>query len=423
MIQRTAKLTLLILGLWAILGALGCSGGSTPTVPGADDILASVDTGVDVTGETSRTAAEGIYSGTLQDSEGNPLAWADIYLDGEIAGWTEEDGSFTIYGVEEDAEYELEARLDDVTVYSTTVSSVTRGAQAYGDFDPTIPRGTVWGFVYDQLGPVKHALVIVFNASENFGIDFTDENGYYKINNAPAGPGHALAFAPKHAIGHDTLVVLEDGEIHKNLFLPMLLHKGIVKGQVITGPIGHMRPIPFATVGIKPLNADVEPTVVHANRHGIYLFFPVDLGPHGMFAKAPCFPVETAVLDVHPGCNVQMFHLEQEGCGGVEGLVTNQEGDPLPWVLVKLIHPVPDSDKPFVMFEFTGTEGRYRFNPVIPEHYMLEAEAPGYLPYEHPGPVPVIPDQFTVISFSMTCADDNPDCDPPPSPPPPGGGD
>ena len=427
MLNRTALLTLLILSLWALTGALGCSNGSTPVIPGSDNVIASADTDADIDSTTGegRAAAEGVYTGILQDSEGNPLAWADLYLDGELAGWTEEDGSFTIYGVDEETEYTLEARLDDVTVYTSTVSGVTRGGQSYGDFDPTIPRGTVLGFVHDEIGPVPHALVIVFNQNENFGVGFTNDKGIYKIYNAPAGPGHILAFAPQHAIAHDTLVVLEDGIIQKNLFLPILTHKGIVKGQVITGPIGHMRPIPFATVGIKPLNTDVVPKIVQTNRHGIYLFLHVELGPHGIFAEAPCFPAEKTVLNVHPGMNIQMFHLEQEGCGGVEGIVTDVDGNPLPFVLVKLIRPIPDSDKPLVRFEFTGPQGRYRFNPVMPGEVGLEAEAPGFLPYQHPDPIPVIADQFTVINFSMICADDNPDClppPPPPPPPPPGGG-
>ena len=114
MINKPAKLAVLLLGLWAILGVLGCSGDFSPVIPGAGDVLASagsdVDstsgTDVDVTSETSRTADDGTFTGILEDSEGNPLAWADLYLDGEIAGWTEEDGSFTIYGVDEEKEYQ-----------------------------------------------------------------------------------------------------------------------------------------------------------------------------------------------------------------------------------------------------------------------------------------------------------------------------
>ncbi len=431
MINKPAKLAVLLLGLWAILGVLGCSGDSSPVIPGAGDVLASAGTDVDstsgtdvdVTSETSRTADDGTFTGILEDSEGNPLAWADLYLDGEIAGWTEEDGSFTIYGVDEEKEYQLEAEIDRYVVYSTTVVPASRNGQGLGDNDPTIERGTVWGFVHDQIGPVQHALVIVFNASENFGIDFTDENGYYIIDNAPGGPGHVIAFAPFHAIGHDKVFVIPGGEVQKNLYLPKLLDFGIVKGQVITGPLGHMRPIPFAAVGIKPANTDVEPKITHANRHGIYILAPVGLGPHMMFAKAPCFPAETAFVNVHPGINYQMFHLEAQGCGGVEGQVTNENGEPLPFVLVKLIHPLPDNDKPFMMWEFTGPEGRYRFAPVIPSlGYHLQAQAPGYLPYNHDGPVPVFPDQFTVIDFTMICADGSGDCPPPPPPPPPGGG-
>ncbi len=403
MLRNTATLTLLIMGLWALLAALGCSGGDSPVAPaGTTDYLAAANTG-DTPNEGEREAADGTFSGVLTDSNGDPLAWTELYLDGELAGWTEEDGSFMIYGVEEEEEYSFEARIEDEVVYSTSVTPYNRTGQVYGDPDPEIDRGMVWGFVHDQFGPVDHALVIVTNQSENFGIDFTDENGFYEILDAPAGPGVVIAFAPEHAMAIDHLFVIPDGEIQKNLFLPKKIDFGIVGGQVVTGPIGHMRPIPHAKVEIQPLNDPNAPKVeTFTNKFGIYRFVPVPPGNYQLTANAPSFNTGFQVRHIHIGRNLVNFHLEPAGCGGVEGQVTNPDGDPVPHALVRLIHPNPGNDnEPFIRWEFTNPMGFYRFDPVIPGQYHLDCGAPGFLPWVHEGPVPVFPDQFTVIDIEL----------------------
>lgn len=406
MLNKTARLTLLILGLFALLAAMGCSNGTSPLSPGADEVLSSVDVPDDTEG--TREVTDGTYSGTLTDSDGDPLAWAELYLDGEIAGWTEEDGSFTIYGVEETQEYEFEARIDDEVVFSTTITPAERNGQGVGDPDPEIERGTVWGIVRDQKGPVNRALVIVFNSSENFGLDFTDDEGRYIIPDAPAGPGVVLAFAPQHATAKDLVIVIPDGEVQKNLFLPLDIDRGLVGGFVLTGPIEDPRPIPHAKVDMKPVNVpDAQVLTVFTNRHGIYKFPPVPTGPHALRANAPCFNEGTRLIDVHPGRNMVNFHLEPAGCGGVEGQVTDEDGEPIPEAIVRLAHPNPDNpDRPFIRWEMTGPRGWYRFAPVIPGLYKLDCGKPGYERYNHPDPVQVFPDQFTVIDITLYEVDD-----------------
>ena len=401
MLINKTRLALLIIGLIAIFTAMGCSGGANPISSSTGEILSSVDATDDVEG--TREVADGVYSGTLTDSDGDPFAWAELYLDDEIAGWTEEDGSFIIYGVEETQEYEFEARIDDEVVFSTTITPAERSGQGIGDPDPEIERGTVWGFVRDGTGPVNRALVIVFNASQNFGLDFTDDEGRYRIPDAPAGPGVVLAFAPQHAVARDIVFVIPDGEVQKNLFIPLNIDKGLVGGFVLTGPVEDPRPVPHARVDMKPVNVpDAQPITVFTNRHGIYKFPPVPTGPHGLLAQAPCFNDGHRVIGVHPGRNMVNFHLEAVGCGGVEGQVTDEDGEPVPEAAVRLAHPNPDDpDRPFIRWELTGPNGWYRFNPVIPGLYKLDCGKEGYERYIHPDPVQVYPDQFTVIDITL----------------------
>ncbi len=408
MLQKTARITLLLLGILALIGALGCSGSDSPILPGSNTTLA--DSGTDYTdSETEREVADGTYSGTLTDSNGDPLAWVELYLDDEIAGWTEEDGSFELYGIEEDTEYNFEARIDDEVVYSTTLNSAIRTAQEFGDNDPDTARGRVFGFVHDQDGPVPHALVVVFNASENFGVDFTDDKGYYNIPDAPAGPGVILGFAPQHHTARDTLMVIPDGEVQKNLFMLKNVDFGLLGGRVITGPPGHFKPVRHAVVGFKPLNApdDAPPKIAFTNRHGVYMMGKVPLGPAHLKANGVCYNEGNQVRNMHPGRNFVGFHLEAANCGGIEGLVTDPDGAPIPHATVRVIIPNLDGPNlpPKILWNMTGPMGFYRFDPLPPGQYGMDAGKPGYQHWNHQGPVPVFPDQFTVIDITLVPGD------------------
>ena len=394
MVTRTAKLILplILLGVILFSGALGCSKVSNPPTVSTDENRAS--------------ASDSVYSGVLSDSDGNPLAWVSVYLDGELAGETGEDGSFTIYGVEDGAEYALEARLDGEVVYSTTLSPSDRTAQVIGDNDPDFPRGTVWGFVKDQLGPVPHALVIIFNASENFGVDFTDEKGYYEIVDAPAGPGVAIAFAPKHAVGKEKVFVIEGGEVQNDLFLPMKLDFGIVGGVVVTGPPENVIPVPGAMVGLKPNNAppDAPPIIAITNKFGAFVMPKVPLGPAMITAGAPCFNQDTHPIDVLPGKNQANFHIAHAPCGGIEGMVTDTDGVPIPKTNVVASQILPDG-KIVNIPGFSDEFGFYKIEPLMPGPYNLDAKHPGFKPWHFNGQVKVFPDQFAVVDITMTPID------------------
>jgi len=407
MISRTARNTLLILSLIFLIGAFGCSNSTSPTLPAGDELLASANNTTGSSSDEERQVAEGLYTGTLTDPNSDPLAYAELYLDDELAGWTDEDGSFEIYGVDEEAEYDLEARIDDDVIFKTIVTPATRNAQELGDEDPNVERGTVWGFVRDQLGPVPHAFVVVFNSSENFGADFTNDEGYFEINDAPAGPGRIVAFAPEHATARDGIFVIAGGEVQKNLFMPARLDFGVVAGRVVTGPPLHMKPVAHATVGLRPANApdDAPPIITRTNRHGVYVMRPVPLGPANMKAQAVCFNEAFRQIGVHPGRNFAFFHLEPGHCGGIEGQVTDPDGEPIMHAKVRVVIPpppdAPDDAPPHMIWELTGPLGFYRFDPIPPGLYGMNSDKFGYLPWHHEGPVTVFPDQFTVVDIIL----------------------
>jgi protocatechuate 3,4-dioxygenase beta subunit len=423
MYKRTTTLTTLVLSLLLTLGVFGCTSGTSPVAPGSD-INAGMSNDTSSPSDDGRTAADGTFSGTITDNDGTPIAGADLYVDGELAGWTEDDGSFEIYGMEDGVEFKVEAKIDGNVVYTTTVNEISRGAQSFGDNDPNIPRGTVYGFVHDQDGPVAHALVIVFNATENFGADFTNELGLYNIDNAPAGAGTVIAFAPQHFPAVDGVVVIPDGEVQKNLFLAKKMEFGRVGGRVVTGPLANLKPVPHADVAIKPAGTDLEPHHTFTNKHGMYLFPQVGLGPHAMNATAPCFNMQPKLVDVHPGNNFVGFHLEPTDCGGVEGRVLDVNGDGIAHAMVQVVKFNEDNDVQWVRWDISGPNGYYKIAPVPPGQYGMRAHKPGYEPWN--GGVAIFPDQLTVKDITLIVDPDwEPPGDgngPPPPPPPPGDG-
>lgn len=398
MLKKITSMSLLLIALIALVGALGCTGGGSPATP--------VDTSAGVQmNDSNRAVADGVLNGTLTDPSGDPLAWAELYVDGEFAGWTGEDGSYTIYGVDAE-EVSLEAVIDGETVFSSTVSLADRSAQATGDGDPNIERGKAWGFVKDQLGPVPHALVVIFNKNENFGVDFTNEKGYYEIPDAPAGLCAIVGFAPNHGTAKDAVYVIANGEVQKNLFLPAKLDKGVVGGVVVTGPLGNGKPVPFALITMKPIGAPgAQPIFTHTNKFGAYMYPPVPLGPHAISAEAPCLNKGFQVFEVHPGQNYVNFHLEPVGCGGLEGQVKDPAGHPISQAIVKAVLPNPnDPGKPlFVVWMPSNELGLYKFAPLPPGKYLLTCEKPGFKPFHQE--VPVFPDQKTVKDIVLQPVD------------------
>ena len=386
MVRKTTTLSPLLFAIIALVGALGCAGGGSPALPGTDNTTGGI------------RLADGVLSGTLTDPNGNPLAWAELYVDGEIAGWTGEDGSFTIYGVDGLTDANLEARIDGETIYSTSIGS-TRTVQ--GEGNPTVERGKVFGFVADQKGPVPHALVVVFNKDENYGVDFSDEKGYYEIPDAPAGLCMIIGFAPQHAVAKDKVFVIANGEVQKNLFLPAKLDFGQINGIVVTGPKDNPKPIPMAQVWLEPIGVPgSHPINTFTNKFGAYVFPKIPMGPHKMLAGAPCFNQQPQALEVHPGQNIVNFHLEPVPCGGVEGSVKDPKGMPIVKALVRISHPSPDPGKPpFVIEMGTNEFGFYKFPPVLPGKYLLECMKPGFKPFAQD--INVYPDQATVVDIIL----------------------
>ncbi|MCG8460036.1 MAG: carboxypeptidase-like regulatory domain-containing protein, partial [Holophagales bacterium] len=74
---------------------------------------------------------------------------------------------------------------------------------------------------------------------------------------------------------------------------------------------------------------------------------------------------------------VEMSSRQQPFTAGVEGEVTDQQGESLPAVLVVLRHGEHRIEAR------TGEGGRFRFNGIRPGSWVLEVEGEGFEPVSH----------------------------------------
>jgi hypothetical protein len=184
MISRI-RLTALLVFLFS-LGALGCSGGSDLTVPVSmpDNTLAS---------------GQSIAGGSLTGYEGQAIPLADIYVDGDLNGFTNEDGSYQINL--QPGEHTIAFGYDEIIFHETAIDTSSRTAAQF----PRPPKvGRVKGTVFakaandenSEFKPLANAIVIVADLNTRwFDADVTDDEGHYKIEFAPAGPARLLVFA------------------------------------------------------------------------------------------------------------------------------------------------------------------------------------------------------------------------------------
>ena len=394
MLNRTHPLIIVTLLMFFALAA-GCSsgGGILPGVNEDGNVLeaASFDGGdnfVDLTDEGLTL--------TLTDDGGNPLPEVEVYLDGELADYTDENGEYTLYGLTEENS-ELSFAIEEVELFSTTINNVSRTAQ-YSDPDPDIQRGKVFGIVRDVDGPVKHALVMIVRG-EHFAVDWSNEDGQYLIEDAPVGPGRILCFAKQHKPFADGVVVLPNDAVQKNIFLHKCIDFAQLGGLVLDG---HMWPVRHARVSY--LRPDKPPIVTFTNKYGAYGFRHLPVGPGKIKIEAFGFHDGGGLVNLHPGKNIRHWQMHRLPFGGIEGVVmgigpNSDDPVPLPGATVLYIKHIDGLPEPIVLKRITNDQGRYRFNFLPPGPCVMKAGKVGWSLETKPSFV--IEDQWHVENFLL----------------------
>jgi len=188
MISRT-KIIVLILFLLGI-GALGCSGGANlgGLTPGVDngDLVTS--------GQMSGTGGE------LASLEGTAIPLADIYIDDELVGFTDDEGNYQVNVTA--GEHTIAFGYDGIIFHESIVDSASRQVTRFPR-PPAVGKvgGKVFGIPYDgdpetnDFKPLEGAIVLCIDQDRRWvSADVTDEEGKYLIKNAPAGPSILVAF-------------------------------------------------------------------------------------------------------------------------------------------------------------------------------------------------------------------------------------
>ena len=242
MISRT-KLIVLILFMLG-LSALGCSGatdlsGLTPTIDDGDSISS---------GQMAGT------NGELVSLEGTAIPLADIYVDGELMGFTDEEGLYQLNVLP--GEHTIAFGYDDIIIHESVVDSTTRQV-AHFPRPPAVGRvgGRVFGIPYDgdpetnDVLPLSGVIVLCIDMDRRWiGADVTNDEGKYLINHAPAGPSMLVAFHRGFQPWAQPMFINPNTLQLKNIFLKRAPHWGHVLGLVVDEDLD---PIPGALVILK----------------------------------------------------------------------------------------------------------------------------------------------------------------------------
>ncbi len=315
MLSRT-RLFVLILFLLSIC-ALGCSGGSdfgglTPAVDDGDSLA---------TGRTVGT------SGELVALEGTAIPYADVYVDDELVGFTDEDGSYSLDV--EPGEHSIAFGYDDIIFHETTVDSNSRQVMEF----PRPPRtGTVAGKVFGkplippdpdggdgedaEFEPLKNAIVLVIDKDRRWmGADITDEEGRYKVDNAPAGESILIVFHRGYLPWSFHMFINPNTVQYKNVFLMRAPYFGHLLGLVRDPEF-----VPIGQVGIVLTHPNETEPAYHGftTDFGVFFINRIDPGPYMLHARKPGYePVDRPVF-IERGRNFVRFKMFPDDPGGDE---------------------------------------------------------------------------------------------------------
>ncbi len=173
----------------------------------------------------------GILTGYVFDYNGNPVEYADIWVDGPSYGYdyTDENGNYELIGLGT-GEYTLYVEPpygSDLAGYETKIN-ITAGETTY--LNITLQKGAIiTGYVFDYNGdPVYNANIWV--DGPDYAYDYTDENGNYELIGLGTGEYTLYVYPPygSDLVEYETTINITVGEI-------TYLNITLQKGAIITG--------------------------------------------------------------------------------------------------------------------------------------------------------------------------------------------
>lgn len=314
--------------------------------------------------------AFGAVGGTVVDAAtGDPIAGAHVKLHRNLKAntsgglsWffavTAEDGTYLMEQVPA-GEYIAEALAWGYFRSEPMEVSVTEGATATADFSlEPLAYGAVEGLVTDAAtgDPIAEALVVLFRGQEGdaarsneehgggFNSAFTDENGFYRIEEVEVGSYSVMAKASGYVKTETEVEVVEGQTTTLDLMLEPIAF-GSVTGTLSDAVTGEG----IADAPVMLFRAGNAPGGVRGGSHpggwlhtrtgadGSFAFEEVLAGEYLLWAQAPGYawmePVSVTVLEGEP--TVVEVVLEPLAFGGIEGVVVDSAtGDPIANALI-----------------------------------------------------------------------------------------
>lgn len=319
-----ARLLVLILFLLS-LSALGCGGGSDfgGLTPAVDD------------GDSFASAQTAGTSGELTALEGTSIPYADIYVDDELVGFTDEDGSYNLDVAS--GEHTIAFAYDDIIFHETTVDSNSRQVMEF----PRPPRtGMVAGKVFGiplnapdppddegdpdgddenpgEFQPLKNALVLVIDKDRKWmGADVTDEQGRYKVEHAPAGESILIVFHRGYLPKACPVLINPNTLQYKNVYLKRAPHWGHLLGLVRDPEFNPLKDVHILLTN--PNDPTFEFRAVSMD-FGVFFINKIKPGPYVLHARLPGFEPFDRPVFIERGKNFErfrMFPVEEEPPGG-----------------------------------------------------------------------------------------------------------
>ena len=256
-----------------------------------------------------------------------------------------------------------------------------------------LAQGSISGAVFDAGtgDAIEDARVVARGEWPNGGFDRTGEEGTFEIGELAAGVYSVIAFK-RGFVPQVVEIEVIDGENSVVDFALAPPTFGGLEG-VVTDAEGN--PIEGAVVNVRRDN-DRRDNRTRTDENGFYSFDELRAGDYTVKAFAEGFFVSEATATIEADSTTELnFELEPFMFGTVEGIVSDEEGNPVVNARVSLRR----DRRGFGQRTRTDENGYYAFEDVLAGDYMISASARGF--FKSTADVSVIANETTEVNFTL----------------------
>ena len=312
-------------------------------------------------------------SGTITDSNGNPIAGAIVFAYGadgkEGSAATDQNGNYEIIGLAPGI-YTITVKADGYVVADQGIDELSQGEIQNGVNLQLNSGAIVSGTVTEADGstPVGGAQLLFKGNDGSEGFVVSDDSGLFSINTLSHGTYYLHTSAEKHCTAQQMIEIPEGGSTGLNIRLPI--------GTKITGAVTASDGItPVTDAIVQFFTADgMMGGSTFTDENGQFGFSSVPSNSYFIKVDHEQFtftPVNINVFDTTP------IILNFSAAANVlSGTVTSMEtGDPIGGAKILAILKGEQEYDTTLLETMTDSEGNYSFQSLIAGDYMFTATA------------------------------------------------